>query len=205
LIRLKTYKVLSTLLLYPSTDLKQSVDFVMDVLKKDDVLSSYEIDKVQLFVSYVKTNNLLFLQESYVSIFDRQKHFSLYLFEHIHGDSRERGMAMIDLKELYKKSSFEIAVNDELPDFIPVFLEYLSLNSKEQASALLGEVINIIAVLHFRLKSIDSPYHVIFSLLEFLSNVKSDEKVIRKLIDDSILLKSSKTEVDKIWEEPKIF
>lgn len=205
LVKLKTYKVLSILLLYPNNVLKKSIDCIMDVLKDDGILLSRDIDELYNFILYIKNNNLLFLQENYVSIFDRQKHFSLYLFEHIHGDSRERGMAMIDLKNLYRKSNFEISIDRELPDYIPLFLEYLSLCSKDQASLLLGEVVNIISVLHSRLKSINSYYYIIFSILESLSNIRSDEKIINKIRESDPFLKSSNLEVDKSWEEPKIF
>lgn len=205
MIKLKTYKIFSILLLYPNDDLKNSIDFVIDILKEENLVSSYELDELNLFVSYIKKNDLLFLQEYYVSVFDRQKLFSLYLFEHIHGDSRERGMAMIDLGNLYKKSYFEILIGDELPDYIPVFLEYLSLLSYDKAALLLGEIINIIAVLARRLKAINSLYYVIFSILESLSNTKPDKKFIEKVLSDDISLNDKYLEIEKNWEEPKIF
>lgn len=205
MIKLKTYKIFSTLLLYPNDEFKTSIDCVIDILKEEKLISSYELDKLNLFVSYIKENDLLFLQESYVSIFDRQKHFSLYLFEHIHGDSRERGMAMVDLGNLYKRSCFEMPLGGELPDYIPVFLEYLSLMSKDKAALLLGEIVNIIAVLSRRLEAIDSLYFVIFSILESLSSTKPDKKFIGKILSDDISLNNKNLEIDKNWEEPKIF
>jgi len=191
--------------LYPSDDLKNGIGFITDILKEEKLLSFDDVDKLKIFVSYIKDNSLLFLQESYVSIFDRQKHFSLYLFEHIHGDSRERGMAMIDLKNLYTKLNFELSIGGELPDYIPVFLEYLSLLSEDRASALLGEIVNIIAILCARLKLIKSSYSIIFSILESLSKIKSDEKIVKNVLNDDSFLKSSSFELDKNWEEPKIF
>lgn len=205
MIKLKTYKIFSTLLLYPNDELKTSIDCVIDILKEETLISSYELDQLNLFVSYIKENNLLFLQESYVSVFDRQKHFSLYLFEHIHGDSRERGMAMVDLGNLYKRSFFEMPVGGELPDYIPVFLEYLSLMSKDKAALLLGEIVNIVAVLSRRLEAIDSLYYIIFSILESLSSTKPDKKFIGKILSDDISLNNKNLEIDKNWEDPKIF
>ena len=205
MIKIKTYKVFSTLLLYPDNDFYNNIECVIDILKDEKLLSLEKIIEMDLFVSHVKKNELLFLQESYVSIFDRQKHFSLYLFEHIHGDSRERGMAMVDLGNLYKKSNFEMLTSGELPDYIPVFLEYLSLLSKDKSSMLLGEIVNILAILRTRLKMINSPYYIIFFLLEFLSKNKPDEMVIKKIIANDKVSKLSNVELDKNWTEPKIF
>lgn len=205
MIKLQTYKIFSTLLSYPNDELKNSINSTQEILKNEKILSDSSLKSMDEFIFYIKKNNLLFLQESYVSIFDRQKHFSLYLFEHIHGDSKERGMAMIDLNDLYKKSNFEILKQNELPDFIPVFLEYLSLISKEQASLLLGEIINIITTLRIRLNVIKSPYYIIFSILESLSNIKPDEKIIKKISKDKTFLTTSSFEIDKNWKEDKIF
>jgi len=204
LIKIKTYKVFSTLLLYPNDELKQNIDFINEIFQEENLFPLDELKKFDLFVSYIKKNTLLDLQELYVSVFDRQKYFSLYLFEHIHGDSRERGMAMIDLGNLYKKSSFEI-LSGELPDYIPVFLEYLSLLSKDKAALLLGEIVNIIAVLSRRLESINSPYYIIFSFLEFLSSVKSDKEIIEKILNTNIFSNNENFDIDKNWEEPKVF
>ncbi len=205
MIKIKTFKVFSTLLLYPDDDFHDNIGFIINILKNEKFISQEKIAEMDLFISYVRKNDLLFLQESYVSIFDRQKHFSLYLFEHIHGDSRERGMAMVDLNNLYKKSSFEMSSGGELPDYIPVFLEYLSLLSRDKALSLMGEIINIIAVLRIRLKLINNPYFIIFFLLESLSKIKPDETVVNKVIVNNKVNESSGLELDKNWTEPKIF
>lgn len=205
MIKLQTFKIFSELLLYPDNNLKNHINYAYDLLKKEGMLTTEMTKNINIFVSYIKTNDILYLQETYVSIFDRQKQFSLYLFEHIHGDSRDRGMAMIDLKNLYEKSSIEISKKNELPDFIPIFLEYLSINSKNQATLLLGEIINIISILYLRLKAIESPYYVIFYALESLSSVKPDKKIINNLINKDKDFKLHKENIDKDWEEPKVF
>ncbi len=180
MIKIKTYKVFSTLLLYPDAELKHNVNLALDILIKEAVLHTEYINIIKSFVEYIDNNDLLFLQEEYVSLFDRQKNFSLYLFEHIHSDSRDRGMAMIDLKNLYKTSNFDIPLGGELPDYLPVFLEYLSILSIDKASFLLGEVINIIAVLRYRLNLINNIYYKLFYALESLSAIKSDNSIIEK-------------------------
>jgi nitrate reductase delta subunit len=170
------------MLLYPNEEFKYNIDVVDKILFEEALLKSEYINMVLNFVDYINNNSLLFLQEEYVSLFDRQKQFSLYLFEHIHGDSRDRGMAMIDLKNLYKASDFDLPLGGELPDYIPVFLEYLSILSLNKASVLLGEVINIIAIIGYRLKTINNVYYNLFSALESLSSIKSDNSVVEKSI-----------------------
>lgn len=205
MIKIQTYKIFSTLLSYPNENLKIYINKMLETIEKENILFEEKINKIKKFTFYIKENNLLFLQEKYVSIFDRQKQLSLYLFEHIHGDSRERGMAMVDLKNLYEKSNFAMKSENELPDYIPVFLEYLSLISKEQASLLLGEIINIITTLKIRLKHIESHYYSIFSALESLSSIKPDKDFINKIKKNDVFLKSDKSNIDKNWEEPKVF
>lgn len=205
MIKTNTYKIISVLLLYPDNNLKNSTSIILEIIEKEKVISEEKIFELKKFISYIEDNNLLYLQEKYVSIFDRQKQFSLYLFEHIHGDSRERGMAMVDLKNLYEKSEFSMEAENELPDYIPVFLEYLSLISKEKASLLLGEIINIITILHLRLEKIKSEYSVIFSILESISSIKSDKKFIEKINNKENSYKNDESSIDKNWEEPKIY
>jgi nitrate reductase delta subunit len=204
LVKLKTYKIFSTLLLYPNEDLRKNIVFAIDLLKKEAILDNFYITKMALFVDFILKSDLLYLQEYYVSLFDRQKNFSLYLFEHVHGDSRDRGMAMVDLKNLYRILEVDIPLGGELPDYIPVFLEYLSLLSVDKASALLGEIINIISVLSVRLKAVDSMYYLIFCALESLSNIRSDSDLVKKALNCNDFDKSLHS-IDKNWEDMKSF
>ena len=201
MIKSKTYKILSVLLSYPDLTMKKDINYAYKLLENDLIISSNNITIIKNLIQFINTSNLIYLQEYYVSIFDRKKDFSLYLFEHIHGDSRERGMAMIDLLDLYKKSNFILTQTNELPDFLPLFLEYLSVIPENKSALLLGEIINIIAVLGKRLKLINSEYYSIFELLESISPVKCDSKIITQLISTF----KSATSLDKEWEEPKIF
>ncbi|HFL8819339.1 MAG TPA: nitrate reductase molybdenum cofactor assembly chaperone [Candidatus Azoamicus sp. OHIO2] len=186
---------------YPDLTMKKDINYAYKLLENDLIISSNNITIIKNLIQFINTSNLIYLQEYYVSIFDRKKDFSLYLFEHIHGDSRERGMAMIDLLDLYKKSNFILTQTNELPDFLPLFLEYLSVIPENKSALLLGEIINIIAVLGKRLKLINSEYYSIFELLESISPVKCDSKIITQLISTF----KSATSLDKEWEEPKIF
>lgn len=203
MIKIKTYKVFSTLLLYPTEELKNNVDLVLDILKNESIINVDHIYNISLFVEHIKKKSLISLQEEYVSLFDRKKQLSLYLFEHIHGDSRDRGMAMVDLKNLYKMSDFDISIGGELPDYIPLFLEYLSLLSFEKSSDLLSEIVNIISIIKHRLKSHDSVYYFIFSSIESLSKIKADDLIVNKAL--SILDNDSYLLIDKNNDDSKIF
>lgn len=190
--------------MYPDDHLKEHLDLFLSFIKNDKLLSQNNIESLSFFINYLKTNNLSFLQEKYVSIFDRQKSFSLYLFEHIHGDSKERGIAMVDLQNLYKRNNFEINKTKELPDYLPLFLEFISLISEKEAYNLLGEIINLISIIGKRLEIINSQYYLIFSTLESLSVYKSDHDIVKKAIDKNALLKNN-FNIDKEWEEKQIF
>jgi nitrate reductase molybdenum cofactor assembly chaperone NarJ/NarW len=199
LIKNYTYKTLSCFLLYPNDELKINLIFVNKIIKNDKFLSLYQISMLNNFILYLEMNDLAFLQEYYVSIFDRRKDFSLYLFEHIHGDSRDRGMAMIDLKNLYRKSFYDLSINNELPDYLPVFLEYLSLLPQEKSCILLNEIYKILNILCIRLKKINSIYYIIFFILLNLINKKTDNEEF----NNKIALNDK--DIDKDWEEPKVF
>lgn len=192
-------------MLYPSEELKNNVCIIENILKQEAVLGNNYILELLAFIDYIKNTNLFQLQETYVSLFDRKKNLSLYLFEHVHGDSRDRGMAMVDLKNLYKASSFDIPIGGELPDYIPVFLEYLSILSVDKAADLLSEIVNIIAIIGTRLRILKSIYYVIFLSLESLSRVKSDDNIVNKALLDKALDNNSNEFTDNNWEDSKVF
>ncbi|HIH2762166.1 MAG TPA: nitrate reductase molybdenum cofactor assembly chaperone [Candidatus Azoamicus sp.] len=133
-----------------------------------------------------------------------KKKFSLYLFEHIHGDSRERGTAIIDLQNLYKNYNFDISEAKELPDYIPLFLEFISLIEESTAYDMLGEIINLISIIKNRLEIINSKYSILFSILESLSIIKPDYILVEKIINKDKEI-DNKSNIDKEWEEEKIF
>src|SRR6185312_7416131 len=107
----------------------------------------------------------------YVATLDRNPAHSLHLFEHVHGESRDRGQAMVDLLGEYRRGGFE-PQGSELPDHVPLFLEYLSLLQADAAEALLGEAIHVLAAVGDRLARNASPYAVVFGVLRTLTSVE---------------------------------
>lgn len=196
---IKTYKILSILLNYPSEETLEILDDVAPELIEEKLLDQKNIAEIAELVTYLKNNSLLSLQEDYVGLFDRSRPLSLHLFEHVHGESRDRGQAMVDLLALYEEKDFEIDAK-ELPDFIPLFLEFLAINDVQSAAELLGEPIDIIAVIGARLQKKSSPYAAIFFALEFLSAKKPRKVFLEKIVSKEV----SNDELDKEWEERRV-
>jgi len=153
----KTFKVLSLLLSYPSQELQQTAPLLREEMRREGLLSSEAEAAVARLISEFAAADLYDLQERYVDLFDRGRSLSLYLFEHVHGESRDRGQAMIDLKALYERHGLIIDAR-ELPDFLPVFLEFLSLLPLDEARTLLGQTAHILEALAERLERRGSIY-----------------------------------------------
>ena len=142
----KTLKVLSALLSYPTEELREAVPELRAVVDGESIVSSGERDALDHLLDDIASHDLYDLQERYVLLFDRTRSLSLHLFEHVHGESRDRGQAMIDLKSLYEDNGLSISAT-ELPDFVPLFLEYLSTRPLAEAAETLGQAGHIFSAL----------------------------------------------------------
>jgi nitrate reductase delta subunit len=123
---MKTLKVLAILLSYPEESVHTNTKDLAEVLKEENLLPKKTLKDLLVFLDDYKNEDFLELQERFVSTFDRSRNHCLNLFEHIHGESRDRGQAMVDLKDMYASKGLFIN-KKELPDYLPLFLEYLSL------------------------------------------------------------------------------
>ncbi|OGU23334.1 MAG: nitrate reductase molybdenum cofactor assembly chaperone, partial [Hydrogenophilales bacterium RIFOXYD1_FULL_62_11] len=135
---MKTFKVISILLTYPESDWLAALPELEEALAAEADFNGAAITKLSPLFEQLRQTELIPLQENYVATFDRNPSHSLHLFEHIHGESRDRGSAMIDLLEEYWKHDFDASAT-ELPDYVPLFLEFLSLLPADEALALLGD------------------------------------------------------------------
>jgi nitrate reductase delta subunit len=152
------YAVASALLAYPGAEL-------LDALPEmRSALSAPHRSVLAPLFEYLQGGDLIELQENYVDTFDRRRAHSLHLFEHILGDSRDRGQAMIDLRDEYLRHGLEPDTS-ELPDYVPLFLEFLAQIPADDAAAMLGEAIHVLARLGDRLSESGSPYAVVFGML----------------------------------------
>ncbi len=171
---MKTFKVISMLLMYPESDwLAALPEMHAALLDEAGINGDASIRMAPLF-DLLHETRLIALQENYVATFDRNPSHSLHLFEHIHGESRDRGSAMIDLLNEYWKYDFD-ASSSELPDYVPLFLEFLSLLPAEEALELLGDAVHVLATIGRKLDANGSPYATAFQVLEALSPVAAQE------------------------------
>lgn len=160
-----TYKILSLLLDYPDEDVKNNLHQFMDIIDEDSLLDNNQRAKLEEFVNYASPLTLSEWQMNYVQLFDFSTKTNLYLFDHVYGDSRERGQAMVDLTEMYAKSGFSPCSN-ELPDYLPLFLEYLSLLTKqEEPYKLLNQIAHILENMKKSLVKKESPYGNLLKIL----------------------------------------
>ena len=169
---MKSYQALALLLTYPEQTWLAHLDEVEALLVEEAAINAEAAPCLQALFSLLRESSLIELQQNYVATFDQNPSHSLHLFEHIHGESRDRGQAMVDLIEEYRKHDLEIDAS-ELPDYVPLFLEYLSILPSDEAATLLGEAINVLALIGRKLQGNASPYHTVFDVLQTLSPVEA--------------------------------
>ena len=167
---MKQYQILSTLLLYPEPIL---IDHLPELETMLLATPAMHLPLCPLF-DYLAMHDLITLQQNYVMTFDRNPSHSLHLFEHIHGESRDRGQAMVDLMEEYKQHGMEMCC-DDLPDFVPLFLEFLSQLDEAQATRMLSDAVHVLAHIGRKLSANGSPYAGVFDVLQLLSPVVAEE------------------------------
>ncbi len=201
---MKTFKLLGLLLTYPEGSLYEASDELLSLLREEAVLSEKSIKSIEQFLTTQKSKDLMDVQEDYVEIFDRGRAHCLHLFEHIHGESRDRGQAMVDLSDAYASKGLYIN-NNELPDYLPLFMEYLSRCSFEEASGLLGEAIDVIAVIGKKLEKRKSPYAVVFDAITALSAIKPDQVKIKEALESAPKDPETLEELDEEWKEAEAF
>lgn len=153
----RTYRALAALLSYPTLDLQAAIGEIAAALDREALLTEAQRAQMSGFLRELAEADIYDLQERYVGLFDRGRAVSLHLFEHVHGESRDRGQAMVDLLALYRQHGLDVTAG-ELPDFLPLFLEFLSLLPVATARELLAEPAAILRALAERLAKRDAGY-----------------------------------------------
>ena len=200
---MKTFKALSLLLTYPEAELKAAVPALRDVRLGEGLLGPHRIAALEPLLTALAEQDLYDLQETFVLLFDRSRSLSLNLFEHIHGESRDRGGAMVDLLETYRAGGFDLA-GPELPDHLPVLLEYLSTRPLEEAQALLADAGHILVALAERLTRRQSAYAGVLEALVALAEVRSDTAEAAILLAEEIDNPEDLAALDAVWEEAQV-
>jgi nitrate reductase delta subunit len=195
-------KVISVLLDYPRIELQLHSNQLIEVIQNASEIPPAMRRNLTEVVNHIAQSDLMDLQETYDGLFERGRAISLLLFEHVYGESRDRGQAMVDLMNTYAKDGFEINIR-ELPDYIPLYLEYLATREAIDAREGLADVAHILGLVSARLKDRDSLYHHLIDAMLIIAGVQVDENSIREQVakeerDDSL------EAMDKIWEEEMI-
>jgi len=200
---LMTLKAMSALLSYPTPDLKDAIGEIKKVLVGEAILPATTIDALTPLFNQLEEDDIYDLQERYVSLFDRSRTLSLNLFEHVHGESRDRGGAMVDLLETYRAGGFE-PVSAELPDHLPALLEFLATRPVSEAQETLSDAAHILESLRIRLGRRESDYGAVFDALMKFCGQKVDDLVVAELLkhedDDPDDLEA----LDAVWEESEV-
>ena len=194
-------KVIACLLDYPDRSLADHRADIETLVTTADIDPALR-DSLLGFIEHRASQDLMQWQSEYDSLFERGRSLALWLFEHVHGESRDRGQAMVDLVAQYRQAGLEISQH-ELPDYLPLFLEFLSTQGRDNAVSWLLDVEHILALLQCRLEKRDSDYTVLFQLLLSIANSQVDLSEIRERIADE-KRDDSKQAIDKEWEEEEV-
>lgn len=196
---MKTYLALSALLSYPEPDLIDALPEISAALEDEAMLPRGIRREITEFVAELANGDHYDLQERYVSLFDRSRALSLHLFEHVHGESRDRGQAMVDLLATYAKRGVRV-IDSELPDYLPAFLEFLSLASPDEAKGLLGETADILRGVGDRLAGRGSRYSALFAALLAIAG----EPGLTKNLAQESSRPEDLTALDREWKDPEV-
>jgi nitrate reductase delta subunit len=194
--------IVSRLLEYPDAALWQHQDELFDVLASSEKLDKGDAQMLGMFLRELTAQDPLDAQAAYSELFDRGRATSLLLFEHVHGESRERGQAMVDLLNQYEQHGL-VLDSRELPDHLPLYLEYLAQLPESEAIGGLQDIAPILALLCARLQQRESRYAVLFEQLLKLANSAVDEaKVAEKIADEA--RDDTPQALDAVWEEEQV-
>jgi len=185
----RTLRALAALLAYPERELIEALP---------ELRACVPASVVPL-LDELAAQDLLQSQENYVGLFDRSRALSLQLFEHVHGESRDRGQAMVDLQALYEARGMQVA-DGEMPDFIPAFLEYLSLLETAEAQPLLGETSHILRGIGERLAERGTGYAEVFAALLAIAG----EAGLRKRAAVAAPPREDRDALDRQWMDPEV-
>jgi nitrate reductase delta subunit len=200
---IRSFKALSLLLSYPTVELQEAAPDIAAAIAAEGLLPERAHPGLYRLIGQLGTRDLYDLQERYVLLFDRTRTLSLHLFEHVHGESRDRGQAMVDLQTMYAEHGLAVSAR-ELPDYLPLFLEFLATRPIAEARELLGQPMHVLTALRERLEKRGSDYVPAFAALETLAEgTASPEQLAeaRAVPDDD---PTDLVALDRAWEEAAV-
>lgn len=200
---MKTLKVLSALLSYPTAGLQAARDELVVVIEHEAVLPKADRKALTALIDDLANGDLMDRQERFILLFDRTRALSLHLFEHVHGESRDRGQAMVDLIKVYEDGGYSPTIS-ELPDFVPLFLEFASTRAPAEAVELIGQPAHVFAALRERLRKRKSPYEAVFAALATLGKTRPDGAMIARLLAEPDPEPDDLEALDAAWAEEEV-
>jgi nitrate reductase delta subunit len=200
---MKSFKVLSALLTYPSGELIAAAHRFGATLDAEKLVPAPERCALDRLIDEIAGGDVYDLQERYGLLFDRSKTLALYLFEHVHGENRDRGQAMVDLRAMYEEAGLFITAN-ELPDYLPLFLEFLSTRPVDEARALLADAAHILAAVSERLGRRQSAYQAVFDSLVAIAESTPRPEIVDALLQSPDVDPMDLAALDAAWEEEEV-
>jgi nitrate reductase delta subunit len=189
----KSLRVLAALLGYPDASMRSHLREMRELVREERALSGARLGELDALMDALERADPLDAESDYVELFDRGRGTSLHLFEHVHGDSRERGPALIDLGQTYEKAGLVLA-EGELPDYLPAVLEFVSTQPAREAKAFLGEMAHIFNAVFGALRHRESAYaSVLGALLELAGE---SAQAVAPPVEEAL---------DESWAEPVVF
>lgn len=200
-----SFKAIGALLDYPTPELQAAADEIEQALREERAVAAPELEGVCAFINRLRASDVMDLQEYWIGLFDRSKRLALHLYEHSYGESRDRGQAMVNLALTYRMNGFELNAA-EMPDYLPLFLEFLSVIPEIHARRYLTDAIEIIEALRIRLEERDSAYRALLGALVTLASREADSNQVDAILAEEPQDPASLEELDKEWaEEPVDF
>ena len=189
----RTLRVLAALLAYPDAPLRGHLAEMRELLVEEGAVPASRLAELEALIEGLVRGDPLETEAAYVELFDRGRATSLHLFEHVHGDSRDRGPAMIDLGLTYEKAGLVLAPG-ELPDFLPVVLEFVSTQPPKEARAFLAEIAHLLNVIFGALAKRGSAYASVLGALVELAGERAQA-----------VAPAAEEALDESWAEPAVF
>ncbi len=186
-------RALALMLGYPNQDLRAQLPRLLEAIDTEDIVSATRRAELHALAAELLRLDPMEVEARYVETFDRGRATSLHLFEHVHGDSRDRGPAMVDLVQTYDKAGLLLAP-DELPDHLCVVLEFASTQPPALAREFLGEMAHILTAIFSALLQRGSPYAAAVAAVLELSGQKVQAVPIE-----------ADEPMDESWAEPVVF
>ena len=200
-----TFKAIGALLDYPTAELQEAADEIEQALGEERAIAGPELDGVRSLIDRLRHSDIMELQEYWIGLFDRSKRLALHLYEHSHGESRDRGQAMVNLALTYRMNGFELNAA-EMPDYLPLFLEFLSVIPEVHARRYLTDALEIVEALRIRLEERDSTYAALLTALVSLASRQADEGEVEAILAGEPEDPKDLEELDREWaEEPVDF